>query len=232
MSIGTTVIMCLSITACANRNNVLNNDPNRTNGNRTVTPITQRYTAPNSTQIGTFNNGVFTGEGNRNNNGNETAIVTIRNGLIDNIELVSVDISGNVRGNRITDTDTNRNIAVTPGPGITPGTATDAGTAGTNTGTVTGTGTTAGTLPGPAAITGNGTNAGNITGTITGTGTNAGTNNAAITASNLESAKRKLINNVINQQTADVNITVDESARATVDNWKVAIKRALDKASR
>lgn len=220
MSIGTTFIIALSITACANRNTALNN-PNGTTGDSNVTPITQRYSAPNYSQIGTYNDGVFKGEGVRVNNVLETAVVTIRDGLIDNIELSSVNITGDNQENVITGTDTNNtgNVIVAPTPVITPGTYTNNGTT-----------IAPGVTPGTITDNGNIATPGVTPGTITGAG--AGTNNTTTGSPALEEAKKQLINNVINQQTADINITADGPTKATIDNWKIAIQKALDKASK
>jgi hypothetical protein len=269
LSIGTTLILTLSITACANanRNNAMNNNQNRTNTQNQQAGIQNQGNigSPSSGStnsqcaVGKYNNGIYVGQGIVTTTGNDAAIVTIRNGAIENIQLLSIDSSGKIQqtDNANFSSVTDPNVLNAPVPN---GTGNDGGT-GTTTPNVAGVPGSASTVPGttiaqgtdkglPDTVTkstdGNNNNNANKNGIInsaTHNNTNDATNNNAANnattdgttnnnnTNSLATAKKDLINNVLNSQTTDVGINVDESIKPIVNNWKTAIQDALNRAT-
>lgn len=219
--------------------------------------VTNRNTA-NAPGVGTtaYKDGIYLGEGNRDSRGTQAAIVTIRGGKITDVVFKTLDAQGrDVAHYNVPAGTTNGNANTTVG-----GNAADAtkGATGNTGSTMGGTGTVGGTMGnnntnrftggavgGPTGGTMGGTNIGisgrntngttqwgTNTGTNTGVGTNVGTNNGT-TGTNLTTldiAKRDLANAIVSNQTANVNIK--NSHPATVDNWKLAVSRALESAKR
>lgn len=255
----------LSLSACAVGNNRIN-DRNRVGYGGIGTRRLSQYDISNINV--NYRDGVYTGYGNNHRNGNESAVVEIRNGRIANINLDNVSQQGAAN---IT-TRTGGTTTTTPGTRIdnqrvtgnsnalrnTPGTTTDdmtGNTTGDRTGDVTGnivtnppasvprdtTGNLTGTtITNPQAniprnitgnITGNGrTNISGIGGTM---GSNIGINTGTNIGTTLDVVKTRLVNMMIQRQSYDVNITNnDASLTGTINNWKLAVRRALDQARR
>jgi hypothetical protein len=237
LSILTTFILVFSLMACTNKNTAMKNNQTGTNSNTPKSGSTN-----SSSAVGKYNNGIYVGQSNINTSGSETAIVTIRDGAIDNVELLKIDNTGRIMDthtpnyssatepnssniNAPNGTITTPNTTAAPSTTTVPGTTIASGT-GDGTGTVTdGTG-----LPNTNISSRDNNTANNTTNNLTNnnTASNNTTNNADVS---LASAKKDLINNVINSQTADVNINVDGSVKTSIDNWKTAIQNALNKAA-
>lgn len=170
-----------------------------------------------------YKDGVYTGVGEPHDKGNERATVTVRNGRIVDIALVSLDTYGEVKDDNVADNMGN--------------------TAGNN-----GTNRTLDTGRNPSI---NDTNIGNA-GAITDTGDNRALNNATegnpnrVDAGNIGASRdinnalgntmgqirTNLTNAIIQGQNHDVNIGNNDANMATpINNWKLAVRRALDQAA-
>lgn len=174
------------------------------------------YRTPGTTQGGTninlnqpigtatFRDGVYLGEGNKTSQENHAAIVTIRNGRITNVVLKTLDNQG-------------KEITTRSTPDFTTGSTTNTGI-----GVTTGIDATRGTTP---EITAPG---GRTDNTVYGpTNTTTGT---ALTHS--ERVRRDLANAIISGQTYNVSISNVGNETFAVDNWKLAVSRALASAKR
>lgn len=150
-----------------------------------------------------YKDGTYTGFGDARDNGNERAIVTIRNGRIVDVDLDRINQQG----------------------GANTGTA--AGTGTDNTGRV---GTGLGIMNAPGSGAGvNNTNGNNNGGTLG----NAIGNAAGAAGDAFNTARTNLITAIVQNQRHDVDIeNNDTNTRGTVDNWKLAVQRALDQARR
>lgn len=174
------------------------------------------YRAPGTTQGGTninlnqpigtaaLKDGVYLGEGNKTSQENHAAVVTVRNGRITNVVLKTLDNQG-------------KEITTRSTSDFTTGSTTNTGIGGT-----TGIDATRGTTP---EI----TSPGPRTGTTTYGPTNT-TTGTALTHS--ERVRRDLANAIISQQTYNVNISNVGNDTFAVDNWKLAVSRALVGAKR
>lgn len=173
MSLALAASVALSLSACRTANVGIED---RNNG-VTDGSTNQGRTAGlnNNTNVNAnYKDGIYTGFGDAHNNGNERAIVTIRNGRISNVDLDRTNQQG-----------------------------------GTNTGNAAGNGTNNqdGTV-------------GNAVGNVTGAASDA-----------FNTVKTNLITAIIQNQRHDVDIqNNDANTRGTVDNWKLAVQRALDQA--
>jgi hypothetical protein len=215
------IILSLSIVGCANRNTTLDDTPNVTK------PIPPKYGTPsNNIGVGVYNNGIYLGQGTGSSSGNEAAIVTIRDGSISNIELLSIDTNGSIIRNETTNLNQNNqnnqnNQIVEPnnsGSLGAPNTTTTPNNIITNPNTTT----MPGTSLSPSVEQG-----------LPDTTTNPAPNtNVDTAASSLASVKKDLINNVIVSQSVDVNINEPDNIKPSVDSWKAAIRNALEKASK
>lgn len=103
------------------------------------------------------------------------------------------------------------------------------GTYGGTTGSNTGGNATGGYTGGTYGGTMGGTNVGGIGGT-TGTTIDRNTGTGTGTASALEIARKDLANAIVRNQTANVNISTNQTG--AVNNWKLAVTRALESAKR
>jgi uncharacterized protein with FMN-binding domain len=200
-------LVSLSLSACAIGNNREDNG-NRARNN-TGTDV-RRLTQQNNNNVNViYRDGVYTGYGNAHANGNEMATVTIRNGRITDIDLDRTNQQGGT--NNTTGTRTgNRNAANNQG-----------GT--TNTEFESGYGLTPGTVAGAGEGTGIGRN------NTTGTGNGGTIGGAAGDA--LNGVRTRLITDMIQYQRSDVTVeNTDSNLVNTVNNWKLAVRRALDQA--
>jgi uncharacterized protein with FMN-binding domain len=286
LSIGTVLAVSLSLSACARNNTAYdNNNPNpNTNTNigqnrNTVRRLSQRNIT--NSHISTSTNladGVYTGEGNRHANGNETAIVTVKNGRIAFITLRSLDNTGRNRLQGVNNTNIiNNNVGqnVPNNTGMPNGALRNTGgvnntnTAGNitnmrnpnNTGIVNGTGTTDNTadffnnngIANNNIVTDNNgitNNYGitNNTGAIKNNDNNRVTGNVGLlnnddvannytirnqVTTSLDTMRSKLVRAMMRNQTYDVATpTADRTLLNTATNWKLAVQRALQRASR
>jgi hypothetical protein len=202
----------------------------------------------NNNTAGNFRDGTYTNFGNGHSNGNEKATVVIQNGKI-----VSIDLSSVSQQEANSYRDTGRmGLYNTPGTGTAAGM--DAGTNNNLTGFGTGTnnnnGTIAGINGGPnnntgtgttgistdtnnITNTGNGTGIGTNTGTATGTGSNTNYNTDNANGAAFNQAKTNLIAAMIQKQSDNVlDDNNDGTMGNTIDNWKLAVSRALYQARR
>lgn len=194
----------LSLSACAAGNNGGNNRLGKNNNS----PDMRRLTQENTNNL-TYRDGVYTGYGDPHNNGNEVATVVIRNGRIADIDLTIVGQQGGSNNGA----NTGRTNQIGTGT-ITPGT--------------TGSGTTRlGDVPMPGGTTNNTTDT--DMGTRTGTGTGI-TDDTAMDA--FDGVRTGLENAMIRDQRYDVTIENNDIALVmTMNNWKLAVRRALEQAS-
>lgn len=236
-----TALVVSSLSGCANRSTDYGN---RNNMNRGTNQGTAQGTRTGyGTNQGAYKDGIYTGEGDRGANGNQTATVVISGGRITDITLRTVDAQGRyTTGTGTVGRTTGMageagDTAGTPGsryfntPGITAGGAEvgmGADTAGAprgNAGYVTGDysfqniggdagGMIGGTVDGASGM-------GNTGWATGGTGTAGGTGS-------FERERTQLARRMIDQQTADIALNENDTSEAR--NWKLAVRRALDKA--
>lgn len=217
ISISLAAVLSLSISACTPK----------TSTNPPGTPGTTSGTTTRS-----LRNGTYTGQGNKTASGNEIATVTISGGKITNITLRRVDANGKeipITNTTATPGTTSGITQTTPGTnqnmnaagGSTPGTAAG-NTLGSTPGTTSGTtNVTPGTTTTPGATTAPGT-------TTTTPGTTSGV--AQQTTVNYYDVRNSLMSAMMKAQSYNVNITAPSAASATIANWKLAVRRALDQA--
>lgn len=179
-----------------------NGGNNRVGTNNNGTDM-QRLNQENTNNV-SYRDGIYTGYGNPHANGNDVASVVIRNGRIADIDLI--------------------NVAQQEGVNKAAGTG---GNNQTGTGTTT-PGTTGWGTTGPGYVRAPGNPNGNTT--DKGMGTRIGTT-GGIDAEAIDDVRTRLVNAMIRDQRYDVNIdNVDTVLAGTVDNWKLAVRRALDQA--
>lgn len=245
----TAAILCTLTAGCANRTTSYRDGVNK---GSTV----GQNGAPSNKGTATgvaYTDGVYTANGDQTATGMQSATVYITKGKITDINLKSVDPQGrdmvyNVLPNNTTG-GTNMGTGGTAG-GTTDGTSgrITGGNVGTGTGAVTGGAAGAaigGATGGPAgAAVGGATGAavGGATGSAVGgstsgtttknTGTttnNTGTATSTGTSTTLAQARKDLTNAMIQQQTWNVNIKTNVDP-TIINNWKLAVRRAIDKA--
>jgi uncharacterized protein with FMN-binding domain len=226
-----------------------------------------------------YRDGIYTGYGDAHRNGNERAIVEIRNGRMANIHFANVNQQGTVYNT----TRTGETNLTTPGTSIDNQTGTNMGagnntipgndvalrnnpnnalrnTPGTTTDDMTGnttgdrtadiTGNTTSNIPAniPRNTIGNTTGnistntpanvPNNITGNTVGYGTNntnmiSGDNVGSNVGTSIDAARNNLADMMIRDQSYNVNFTNTNTALAsTINNWKLAVRRALEQAAR
>lgn len=231
-------LVTISMSGCAMGNNGVNDRNGVQNNGGTGARRLSLQNNNNNANIN-YRDGVYTGYGDAHGDLNERATVEIRNGRIVDIDLANV----NQRGGTITTPGTGANnqrgtglgTNNTTGNTITPGTgnATDMRNAtGTNNQAGPATGITRGNTVGM----GNPAGTRNIAGTEPGTnitngfggGTVGGTVGTAV-----DRVRTDLVNMMIRDQRYDVNyVNNDTALTGTVDNWKLAVNRALAQARR
>lgn len=151
-----------------------------------------------------YRDGVYSATGDAHANGNENATVAVRNGRIADVALASFTNQGNVSQNNTgSEPDIgNMNISGNPGLDVNQGTGAGYGQYRTNVNSATD----------------------SRNNNLTNMGTAAG-------SSNLEQLKSRLSAAVLEKQSADVNLDgVDGNLSTTFNNWKLAVRRALDQA--
>lgn len=249
-------LVTCSLSACGNRNTTYRT-PGTNQGGTNIGMNQGNYNAGVNTTA--YRDGVYLGEGNRSSMGNQAAIVTVRGGRITDVVLKTIDAQGketsytgggNGTGTNLGGTTTGTtggtnvgtNNGVSNGGGTTTGSNTGWGNVtggtvggnpvgGSNAGT-TGRTPAGGTVTGGTNINGSPTGGtaagGSAGGAITGRNTTDGTT----VTTNLERVRRDLANAVVSQQTYNVNVANAGSDATSVNNWKLAISRALDSARR
>lgn len=190
ISASVAAILTISLSACR-ANNV--GMENRNNGSANI----GRASGTGNNGVNNFKDGAYIGFGNSHTNGNERAIVVVRNGSIADIYLSSIDQQDTTPGNTAANAN-NTQVDTGTGSDLEGGSRNQPG---------------AGVIPGtrPGAAIGN--TAGHDLGDI----------------------RSNLVNTMIQNQSADVNINVsntDNNMRSIIDNWKLAVSRALDQARR
>lgn len=240
LSLAIAFTAALSLSACTVGNNRIN-DRNKVGYDGGIgTRRLSQENIINNTNLN-YRDGIYTGYGDDHTNGNERAIVEIRNGRIANIDLARVNNT----------TRTGINTQTTPGTVIDNQMGTGIGTrTGTGTGTVNQPilrntpGSTTNYMPGTttgdwtqnidgSAIGNTGIPANiprNTTGNV---GTNINTAGGGITQTGIDGVRTNLTNMMIQNQSYDVNVTNNDSTLiGTINNWKLAVRRALDQARR
>jgi uncharacterized protein with FMN-binding domain len=217
---------------------------NRNYGTGTGTGTTNFGRTSGATGTGILKDGVYTNFGNGHDNVNERATVTINGGRIVNIDLATVSQRDAAYYGARTGygTGTNNYNANRTTTGIDTGSATGY-TGDTNMDNIWGVGTnnTTGTTNdvglgmGTPGITGTGIGAGTGIGTGTGTGIRTGTGTQMGTTGTTaqDPSRTNLINAMISAQSDNVTLN-DQAASSsvTVQNWKLALSRALYQARR
>lgn len=179
-----------SLTACSPKYTSMDN---RTNINNSGGTNQGRIAGLANNNTG-YRDGVYSATGDIHGNGNEQAAVTVRNGRIVDVSLISLNAQASATGSIAGNTTNNVSGAV---PGISDNT-----TVGINS----------------AGLIGNSFS--NSYGT---------TDYYTI----LDPLRTRLTTAIISSQTPDVNITVVDGRLAyIVNNWKLAVKRALEKAGK
>lgn len=196
--IATALITC-SLSACGYRNTTY-----RTPGiNQGGTNINTDQRNNVGVGTATFKDGVYLGEGNKTSQENHAAIVTVVNGRISNVVLKTLDS----QGKEIT-TRSSYNYTTAGVNNTVPGGTTTTNPAAGNTSGITAPGTTT-----------------NIEANNTINNTTNNTTGAALTHS--ERVRQDLSNAIISQQTYNVTINNVGNDTFAVDNWKLAVSRAL-----
>jgi uncharacterized protein with FMN-binding domain len=252
MSLAIATAFTLSFSACRAGDRGMENQNNRADRGARNIGRTTGFGDNNNVNVN-YRDGVYVGYGNEHNGANERATVFIRNGRIVDIDLDRVDRQGGTNiGNAAgvgTDNRGRTGMGAGDGMGMGAGNATN-NIGGTGAGTGAGANNATGMGVGERAgiITDSGTGTGTITGVGTdmGIGTRTGINegprtgiggaigNAAGTAGDaLNTARTNLINAMIQNQGDNVNIdNTDREAGTAVGNWRLAVRRALEKARR
>lgn len=205
ISLGVTLVILISLSACRirnfgieNRNGGTNNDAankvrqigmeDTNNGVTNDITNLRGTTDTNNNARGNYKDGTYTGFGNGNPEGIERAIVTIRNGRIANIDLATVGQQETANNVNTAETRTNNQT-----------------------------------------VTNNNANNGAGAGTNNLNGTGAEIRNAAGDAINR--VRTDLINAIIQNQNANVAIADnDTNVGNRISNWKLAVTRALEQA--
>ena len=210
----------LLLSSCAMGNRRIN-DRNRVGINGDIN--TRRISESNdiTNRNVNYGDGVYTGYGDAYGNGNEMAVVEIRDGRIANINLYNIKQQGRTS-----------NASIAGGTGQTGTGPAGAGTkidnqTGTDVGARNETITDYKFTPGNMGINTPGNTVGNATGNaIVGRNTTGTPVGAA-----LDGVRTNLTNMMIRDQRYDVNITnTDVNLASTINNWKLAVRRALDQA--
>jgi uncharacterized protein with FMN-binding domain len=201
----------LSLSACTPGNNRGNNKVGV--GNNTGTDV-RRLSQQNNFNNATYRDGVYTGYGNAHRNGNEMATITIQNGRIANVALGSTGQQGGTNNTTGTGTGAETN----PDNGLNSGTAP---------------GTVSDRTIGPGYSTRTGSVTDNITDTGTGTGAGPGgigvAGNGA--ANGINGIRTRLASAMVQSQTYNVTIdNTDTTLVSSINNWKLAVQRALEQA--
>lgn len=208
LSLIVAAVFSISLSACAARdNNMVERTRVRNNNGVDVERLAQpnsygnRVNYNNTTTAGIYRDGVYTGFGNVHSGGNEKATVIIRNGRIAEIGLTNVGIQ-NENNYDIGNGKTINN----QGRSLN---LTDDGLGMSNP---------------PAANNPAGDQIGRMR-------TPAGTTTGPIADDESNEVRTKLIGRMIQEQSPDVTIDYGNANMGkTVDNWKIAVRRALDKA--
>ena len=226
-------VLALAVTVSLSSCAMGNNDNNNRVGVRDNNGIgVRRLTQPNVNNA-TYRDGVYTGYGDNHRNGNEAATVTIRNGRIADIDLFTV----NQQGGTIFRNGYGTNNLPRNGAGMGTGTRTGTGTdMGNRTGITGGRTTVPGTVgegtTGDGYVLTPGRPIDNNTGIGTRTGAGNGITGGVDTVNDaINGARTRLVRAILRDQRYDVTIdNTDTATTSTVNNWKLAVRRALDKA--
>lgn len=247
LSLTMAAVVSLSLSACGTTRIGMNDRNRGTN----ITRISQ----PNDAFTGRYRDGIYTAYGDGHANGNESATIDIRNGRIVDIDFGNVALQRGYNNNFAPGTGygTANRIGIT-GTAIGSRTGMDTGT---GTGMGTGVGAGGNNQGGRINVTGSGygltpgtitnTNPGSVVRKRVGTRINAGTGTGMTQGGNttartswgknsgdvLNRIKSDLETSMINHQTYAVEIdNTDRNLASTINNWKLAARRALEQASR
>lgn len=200
------------ITSCSTGN--VTNDKNKAN-----TGSYQGYTqgqGNDSNILVNYKDGIYTAQGDKHESGNESATITIIGGKIIGVSLNSIDSQGKSEGGSIA------------GSGIAEGgKINNAGSASnvtpdinSNEGSIGGTGNQSKASVGKKVTSNN-------------TGSTSITHPDYTAAGDASEARTELANTMLLKQTYNVEVTSrDPGMNIPINNWKLAAKRALEKASK
>lgn len=229
VSLAAAFLVTLSISGCAIGNNRVN-DRNRV-GNNNNRIETRRLSGINFADDNTRNyrDGVYTGRGDGRGSASEMAVVEIRNGRIVDIDLLTASpqqgITNNIPGTgnnnqRGNGTITNNQGGTNNGTVLTPGAGKTTGTGSNNQGINYNQGS-------PSM----GMTTGDQNGIRYGAENKYG--NGTTGNSTLDGARNDLVRAMIQNQDYDVNINNNNTAvTGSINNWKLAVRRALAQARR
>jgi uncharacterized protein with FMN-binding domain len=236
-SIVAVVLIAGSLTACGNRNTAYKTpgtNPNGTNlnmyQNNAISNDLRNNVGIHSTL---YKDGVYLGQGNKTSSGNQSAVVTIRGGRITDVLLKTLDAKGKEVKTAGNTTGSNINTAPYGSTYGSNGGTTGGTTNGTSSGVVTGSNVmnTNPNLPGSPMTGPNfGTNLENNGVTIN-NNTSVGINNGT-TLTTYDRVRRDLANAIVTNQTHNVTINNAGNQVNAVNNWKLAVSRALATARR
>lgn len=237
-SIVAAALITCSLTACGNRNTSFRNSGINQGG---ANIGLNQGSNPGVTT--TYRDGVYIGEGNKTTTGSQAAVVTITGGRISNVVLKTLDAKGKEinTNNRISTGNAGTAIGSNMGGTTngTPGETTQGTNDSMNGGTVGGAkgGATSGAIDGTGGGRANGTASGNmVTGGTTGGATDGttinGTTAGGNTVNNYERVRRDLASAIVQNQTTNVTIGDVGNEKNAVDNWKLAVNRALHRAKK
>lgn len=242
MSIALTILVAssLALTACNRQSAVNPSDVGQPNTSVSQGRSSAIDNGTTTQTTGAYMDGIYSGVGDPTTSGNAVATVYITGGKITDIYLSGVNNLGRYiadgYGNVVND---NTNVSGGTASGVSDGSvAPESITLGTENGT----GTSGTGIPGTASGTDNNMNntdgitSGSVPGTASGVPqTNGnpgsqsiipGTNN---TATQSGTDRNALVNAMISSQTYDVD-TSSYGNRTQAENWKLAVRRALEKA--
>lgn len=208
-----TALLISTATGCSNRNTAMRNQGTTTNQGTTQGTRTGYTTGV--TQV-SYHDGVYSGLGDTSTYGTQTASVAVKGGRITTINLGTFDNRGN------------RMIPPTMGAitGITNGGTGNSSSSGMSYGTGNASG------PGMNYRTGSSLNYGVGGGSLgsgnTGTTTGGANSTTSTSVPDYQTVRSQLITAMLNAQS--YNVSINQPNTVVTQNWKLAVRRALDKA--
>lgn len=195
--------MVISTAACSTKNSTVDETKNSTNQGS----LNKRNVGSISSANTPYKDGTYNGLGDKRTNGNETATVVIRNGIIYNVTLGSLDKNGNKiiynngsgAGNNVSGMDdalgsSNRNIGYN---------------------------------------TGHNTTSDNIKSNPNSETSNINNNTLTTTPSvTLDQLRIDLANAIVQYQTTNITVNTNKEYDEVMNNWRLAVRRALDQSEK
>lgn len=235
LSVTVSTLVFLTMIGCAPKNTARNNNMNKGYNNADIIQSTKTTTGSNKIPKA-YEDGVYIGYGDMTSNGRQMAIVTIRNGKIADVDLTTISPASNIStvSTKNTQNSTNANNVTginTKTTGINSNAAiNDKYTRSSNNGTLYNHNTNT-----ELTRTENG-----VTGAINDNSTarNLSNNIRNTVDEALSKISSMLTTSIIRTQSYDfdtsniITNTTDATTKSSVRNWQLAVRRALNKASR